>query len=315
MRTPRKNNWLAIGVLTAMCWFAGASAHATAATPGSITLTPATLTLTLPNGQSKVQGQFTIANNYATPMTLNLGFTQTVKTPGGNQTVLKQLAVTPATVVIPGDSSASPVVTLTDASTLAPGSQDVDLTITEGATTGNNVAVVASIHMPLVIIKEAGAVTRLSVSHIQKPGFALILPTKTTLTIHNSGNVVAIPRGYATITNPRGQPLSKGIVNTGSVALAPSSQASFTTRLTVLDRAWLPGEYHMHVVYGVGGNSANSEATVSFFYMPVWELLLLIPLAAFIYCCYLLWVEWSVRRALRQKPQKTHKQTGKKGKK
>lgn len=284
--------------------------QAAAAAPNSgITITPAALTLDLAKGQQTQTTTITIANHYQAAVTLHGGLAQPVATPG-TASALSRLRLTPTDLTIPADGSAKMTVTVSDSVKLTPGSQQIDLVLTQLATPSNSVSVVPSIRLPLIVIKEDGAITALSASTPSKPGFAFDLPEKVTVTIKNTGNMIAIPRGYVQVLDPRGREVSKGIVNGASVAVVPGSQLRTNIDMTTLDHAWLPGTYRVRLAYGTGGGAAATLVSASFFYLPVWQILLILLLGALAYTGYQIWVEWSkLQRLKSDKPPKRPNQS------
>jgi len=284
MRTIKDNAWLMVLFLG----FSAASSlllqgHA-AANAGGITLSPATLTLSLPKGASQQQAQFTVSNKYDVAVNLHFGFGQSVTTPGVTGSAAKQLSIAPDDLLLPAKSSASPTITLSASSALPPGSQEMDLIITQETTASTNVSIVPSIRMPLILVRQDGAITSFSISADSAPHFRLKLPSTLQLTIHNTGNVVAIPHGYISISDQQGRETGKGVINTASAAIAPGGRLYTQAVLTPLHKAWTPGTYKLHISYGAGSNSPASTATLQFFYFPAWELLVLGLLVAGVYC-------------------------------
>src|SRR5256885_13181382 len=74
-------------------------AQARAAAANGLTITPATLTLSLAKGQQTQQASLNITNHYATVVALSFALAQPVATPGA-QSALKQLSVTPTQIEI-----------------------------------------------------------------------------------------------------------------------------------------------------------------------------------------------------------------------
>ncbi|HEX7963064.1 MAG TPA: hypothetical protein VF466_00590 [Candidatus Saccharimonadales bacterium] len=310
MRRIIKNNWLRIAFgLSAMTGLLLPCQVAAAASTGGVTITPAALTLNLAKGQQTQTATITVANHYQTAVTLHGSLAQPVATPG-TASALSQLQLTPADLTIPANASAAMAVTVSDNAKLAPGSQQIDLVLTQLATPGNSVSVVPSIRLPLIVIKEDGAITALSASAPSKPGFAFDLPGKVTVAIKNTGNMIAIPRGYVQVLDPRGREVSKGIVNGASTAVVPGDQLRASIDMTTLDHAWLPGMYRVQVAYGTGGGAAATLVSARFFYLPVWQILLVLLLGALAYTGYQIWMEWSkLQRLKSDKPPKRPNQS------
>ncbi|HSW99725.1 MAG TPA: hypothetical protein VLH38_01685 [Patescibacteria group bacterium] len=289
MRIVRSSIWLAL----LLAGISVTTAHATQApATGGIMLSPATATLSLAAGHAQEQARFTITNKYSTPISVHLDFDQTVTTPGAANSATKQLSVSPNDLTLMAGATATPTITLTDSAALAPGSQQVNLILTQQTTSGMNVSVIPSIRMPLIIIKQSGAITDFAISRLVYPHFALKLPKELSFTMSNTGNVIATPRGYVTIQDPRGRIVNKGVLNTASTALAPRSKLALQPPLTMLSHAWLPGDYQVAISYSIGGDAVAKIVTSHFFYLPLWQPLLLLLIGAIVYCAWQIWREY-----------------------
>lgn len=235
---------------------------------GGLTLTPATLTLRLPSGTNQQTAEFKITNSYETPISLTFAI---------ESADYLRLGQTQAT--IGANQSLTETITLTDNAKLSPGSQQVDLIITQlNSIQGPTVGVLPSIHMPLIIIKEAGAVSSLALTEFSTPRLGLTLPSSLTVGLRNTGNTISIPRGFITITNPSGSVVSKGVLNTTSSAVAPGDKLSLSTSLTQLEHSLWPGMYRATLQHGLGGGQKASVASVQFFYIAWWHIASLIVL-------------------------------------
>lgn len=273
----------------------------TTATPqAGVQITPATLTLSLAKGESQQSAEFSLTNHYAAPVTLNFSFGQTVATPGAKLSATKQLRTSPATVTIQPGATVNQSVVFTDSKDLAPGSQQVELIISQTPGASGNVSIIPSVRMPLVTIKQDGAFAALAASDINKPTFAFDIPKDASFKIENTGNITTIPRGFVTVTDPRGRVASRGVINTASVAIAPGGELRMSTPLTTLQNAIAPGLYKVQVSYGLGGGQAPKIATVQFFYFPMWQLALLLLAIAMVVTGRLIWKEWTKLQRLQK---------------
>jgi hypothetical protein len=315
MHTTRKNSAI-LGLLVAarLLLLPGHGFAASANIEGGITVTPATMTLSLPKGAKTEQGSITISNSYSTGIVLHFAFAQAVRTPGSDKSALDNLTITPADVTVAPKTTATEVITLTDSSSLAPGSQQIELIMTEQAVPGaQNVSVVPSIRLPLIVVKQDGAVTSFSAAAENTPNFSLSIPSSVAVRVKNTGNMLAIPRGFVSVTDPRGREVSKGVLNTSSLAVAPGAELKLETPMILVDHPWPPGPYHVHVSYGIGGGLPATVASSGLFYLPIWQMLLAVFVLGMIICIRQIWLEWATLRAARDKPpkKKTELQKGK----
>lgn len=313
MRSITKNSRFAIGQSGAMGLLLAAALLAlparsfAAALPGGpasggVTVAPAMLTISLVKDAVQAQISFHVSNSYTAAVALHFAFAQSVQAPGGGASALQNLDITPADAAVAAGSTAAETITLTDSSKLAPGGQQIDLVMTQQSLPGAQVSVVPSIRLPLTVIKEDGAVTRFSAVPLNTKGFSLDLPSSVAVLVKNTGNMIVIPRGFVSVTDPRGRTVRKGVLNSASLAVAPGDQLRLQTPLTLLDHPWPPGPYHVSVSYGIGGGQIMARTAARLFYMPVWQMLLAALVVGLVICFRQIWVEWLALRLRRATP-------------
>lgn len=272
---------LVVAAALAVAVWALAPASSVRAETG-LTITPATLTLTLAKGQTEKTVEFLITNHYDRLVTLNFAVEPGAGAAEGTDPG-RNIHVRQNFVMLEPDKSLKQAVTLTDNKQLPPGSTLAELVITQSNTTGASVGVRSSIRLPLVLVKEDGAVRALALAGLDGPGLSLSMPGSLTTTIHNSGNVVAIPRGFVTITAPGGQVLSSGALNTASLAAGAGDRLALQTPLNKVASPLWPGVYQVHLSYGPGGGQAAQTSSTWFLYVAWWHLALMLGLTAAAY--------------------------------
>ncbi|HSW99219.1 MAG TPA: hypothetical protein VLF71_05265 [Candidatus Saccharimonadales bacterium] len=307
MRSTARSNRAGLAGLVTGAMLVALPAHGFAAAQpgggaaGGVTVIPAALTVSLAKGEGMAQAAFRVSNSYSSAVALHFSFEQAAKAPGNN--ALPSLSITPADVAVPAGGSVAESVTLTDSSKLAPGGQQVDLVMAQQSLPGAQVQVVPSVRLPLTVVKEDGALTRFSAVPQGTAGFSLNLPASVAVLVKNTGNMIVIPRGFVSVTDPRGRTVRKGVLNTASLAVAPGDQLRLQTPLALLDHPWPPGPYHISVSYGIGGGQAMARTAVRLFYMPVWQMLLAVLIVALVVCFRQIWVEWLALRMRRPSGQ------------
>jgi hypothetical protein len=252
---------------------AGLAGTAHAAQPsGGITITPAALTLRLTKGSNIATAPFSVGNSYTADIALHFAIEKSSQ-PGDADTARAHMAFAASDITVQAGGSSNQTLTLSDASSIAPGSQTATLVISYGSGSGQGVGVLPSMRLPITVIKEDGAVTSLGLTKIAGPSIALAMPSDTTVTIRNTGNVVAIPRGTVRVTTSDGQVLAQGVLNEASRAVSPGSDIKLATKLTRTGGAWAPGPYQIRITYGLGGDSTDNTSSVSFLFIAWWHLL------------------------------------------
>jgi hypothetical protein len=261
---------VALGTIGAL-WVA---MPATASTPSAgISIAPAAATLGLAKGQHQVQASIRLANHYSTPVTLHFAIEPSRQDNLGGTDPSTYLYVSPPDVSIGAGASATQVVTFADSSSVTPGSHSADLVVSLMATpTQQGIGVLPSMRLPITAIKYDGAVSGLGAATVNGPHFSMGIPSEAQVTVHNTGNVVAIPRGTAIVTAPGGVVVGKAVLNEASRAVAPGDSIVLSAPITRLATATVPGPYTIRADYGLGGDSPSSTATANFVFVSWWHI-------------------------------------------
>ncbi len=281
--------------------FFAAPQHARAVGQGGVSISPATLTLNLAAGSQQQTAGFTLTNRYDQPITLHFGFEPPAQAPKGVNPA-KYLTISYSDITIRAGEATSQTVTLHDSTQLSPGSQLADLVVTQFGAGASNVSIMPSIRLPLVLVKQDGAVSSINLASLKTPFFGLFVPGNATAIFQNTGNMIAIPRGTITITAPDGTVVRRGVLNVSSQAVSPGGKLSLSAPLDRLAHANLPGVYRISVSYGLGGGQKTVVASDWFFYIAWWHLLALAMLGAIIY-----FVRSHASRLLHKKPSARHR--------
>lgn len=269
---------LVLGAIIALGIFG--TANTSAASKGGLTLSPATITLNLAAGSTRQNADFTVTNQYDAPMTISFSFEAKEEEPGAKIKPSGYLAVAQQSVTLAAGESSKQTITLTDNGKLGPGSQLADLLISQAGASGSNIGILPSIRMPLVIVKQDGAVSSVSLAKLSSSRFGFTIPASFDATLHNDGNVIAIPRGKIIVTAPDGSVVRQGVLNTSSSAVAPGDDITLNTPINNLEGAFWPGIYRTTLSYGLGGGQAAKTASGWFFYVAWWHILALAIMGA-----------------------------------
>lgn len=272
---------LLVGLLLGGCGLAPAQRVDAA---GGLTVTPAALTITLPEGQTEESITFTIKNQYEAPVGLSFGFEPSIDGSTNGQTPTNTLHIATPTATLAGGQVLRQTVVLHDSKGLGPGSHRADLVITETGAPGSQVAIHPSIRLPVILIKQAGAVQSLRLTGLTTGPFHLSPPETVAVTLVNSGNMITIPRGTITIAGPARSLVSKGTLNTASLAISPGDKATIPTQMLKLSNAIWPGLYKVSIAYGLGGGQVTKTASATFFYIAWWHIVLIA--GAVVLLCY-----------------------------
>jgi hypothetical protein len=235
------------------------------------------MTLSPAAGQQEQHSSFTITNTYTAPIELRVAFAAPVHAVDADKQVLQALSVDEANVTLAAGQSITKTISLHATNKLAPGSQRADVVILQSPS-ASGVRILPELRLPIILIKEDGAITSLGLGAVARPIIAFNTPTTIDVTLKNTGNMIAIPRGFVTITTPGGKVIGKGTLNTSSAAINPGSEVRFTTPLTILSSAALPGFYNAVISYGLGGDLPSKTGDARFLYIAWWHIAVLLGL-------------------------------------
>ncbi len=290
MRSIRtKANLWRLAILVCLCLAGGTLARASAVSAnglsGGITIAPATLTIGLAKNETQHSATFTVTNNYSVPVTLHFAVTKSTANNKSALDVSKLLTAAQSDLQIGAGQSATQIITLTDNASLAPGSQLATLIVSQQTptSTGSQVGVAASVNVPIVTVKQAGAISSLGQGMLQTPNLAWTLPKTITTTVNNTGNVIAIPHGYITVQAPNGRLVASGAVNIASAAVSPGASLSLNAPVTNVYRALWPGMYRLTFSYGLGHGQPTQSTSVRILYLAWWHAVLLVGILVALY--------------------------------
>jgi hypothetical protein len=272
----RHGRFGSLTILTALLVMAPVASARAAHTPtqGGVRIAPAAIRLELTKSQNQTSTSFSLTNTYSTPVTLQLAIQHSAQNAHGNVDPTTLVSLDSPILTIPAGATSSETVTLRDSKNLSPGSQIVDLVVVQHSA-GNGsagVGVQPAVRLPVTIIKDDGAVMSLGLTNIASPGFTMQSPRAITVTIKNTGNLVAIPRGIVTIRDPRGVVIGQGVINTASAAIVPGSELKTAVAITAITQATAPGAYHLTATYGLGGDSGDKTVSVSYVFVAWWHI-------------------------------------------
>ncbi|HSX29500.1 MAG TPA: hypothetical protein VLE73_02975 [Candidatus Saccharimonadales bacterium] len=271
-----------------------------------LTVTPATATLSLAKNEAEQKSTLTVTNNYDVPVVLHFSFDTDQNATDRDKQAVSALAVTTPDATLGAGQTLTQTIVLSASSKLAPGSQQAEVVISQTAVSGTNVGVLPELRLPLILVKEDGAITSLGLTNIEQGILGLAIPNTVHTTLKNTGNMIAIPRGVITITAPNGAVVGQGTLNTASRALSPSASVDMSTHITRLQRATLPGPYRVHVRYGLGGDLGAQTVSATFVYIAWWHIVAVALVGAAIYYVVQHVLPAVQYRRLRRRPPPKH---------
>lgn len=254
-----------------------------ASASGGLTIAPARLTLSLASGQTERTASFDITNRYDTTVELQFSFEPALGEVSNSKSPARLLeAANPRASLAPQETLRQTII-LRDDQSMGPGSQRADLVIANMGVGGSQVTVQPVIRLPIVLIKEEGAITSIKLKDLASGTLRVVPPQSVTSTVLNDGNMTAIPRGIVTVTGPDGSMVSRAVLNTESRAVAPGDTLAMTSPLTKLGNSAWPGFYRVNLAYGLGGGRAEKTTSATFFYIAWWHIVAVAALSGLLY--------------------------------
>lgn len=101
------------------------------------------------------------------------------------------------------------------------------------------------------------------------------------LRFQNQGNVHVVPRGIATVSDPFGRVVAKGILNGESALILPETFRVYPVHLGALAMSFIPGRYTMDIAYRYDGKDDFSTTSLQFNFIPLPAILLGLVLAVY----------------------------------
>lgn len=147
----------------------------------------------------------------------------------------------------------------------------------------------------LFVRKQGGEVYQLSLRDFGVKRQLFDAPKSVDLRFQNAGNVHVIPRGIATITDPRGREVRRGFINGGSAIILPQTFRRLSLPLENTSTAWIPGRYTLTIAFRYDGSEQLQTKTYSFIYFNAWYIVFII---AIVILAVLLAVNLRLRRVV-----------------
>jgi hypothetical protein len=261
-----------------------ASAQTTTAASEGISISPTYQQVTLNQGQTTQTFNVQLTNNQATAQTVDLSTadlntfnTNGVLFVGSNPTDLqKRYELTPwmtlglKQLTLQPNQSINEPVTINNEADLAPGGHYGAVLIQSAGSSGNgtqkNTIGINSIGTSLIFLTKVGGDTyHLSLTKVQSPHSIFNLPSTITLKFNNVGNTQVTPRGYITITDPTHKLVSKGVINTDSDIIFPSTSRYYTVKMDELGLPKEVGKFTVQVNFRFDGYEQYRSYKSSFY--------------------------------------------------
>jgi hypothetical protein len=247
---------------------------------GDLTITPTEQDLTINSGLIEGQTKVTITNNADHDLSAVIkvvdfeaaGESGAIawNQPGstGNKYGLVKWLVLPGgnTVQLPKGKTVDIPIHIENRSDLAPGGHYAGIIAQPGTATnadGNRVGFKQELISLLFVKKVGGAQFGLQLQSLST-GSKRTVPTEVPLRFRSTGNVYVVPRGYVTVTDPKGKMVAKGTINPDSTMILPETSRKLITLMQPVENSDLPGKYTVTAYYRYDGQSEYSRQSVTF---------------------------------------------------
>jgi hypothetical protein len=123
----------------------------------------------------------------------------------------------------------------------------------------------------LVLVKKTGgAVYGLDLVSVEHPDQRFSFGATVVPRFKNPGNVHVVPRGEASVTDPFGRLVYRGVINEGSAIILPETFREFPFKLFPVEKAFVPGPYVLTLKYRYDGEDTfETWSKRSFFFPPL----------------------------------------------
>lgn len=166
------------------------------------------------------------------------------------------------------------LVTIENRDALAPGGHYGALTFKtendpDGSVGGDAIAVNQLFTTLLFVKKIGGEIYNLELKGSEYESSSIRFQDMLRLRFQNSGNIHVVPRGVATVSDPLGRVVAKGIINEESSIILPETFRVYPVRLKTLLFSFMPGRYTMEIGYRYDGKDTFSTSALTFYYIPL----------------------------------------------
>jgi hypothetical protein len=194
----------------------------------------------------------------------------------GHSTLAESLRISETDISIASQGTKQVTVTVQNSPKLSPGGHYAILMFTVLASGNEKLGLQSALSVTVFVVKRDGLKTGITMDVLRFPHGLFSLPSKSTVSITNTGNVHVVPR--AAITLERNNELvAKAIVNEASSPLLPGKKASYSVKFTKLKNIYLPSRLKVRAVYRVDQSGEVQERTSSFWYIPpMWPFIVLV---------------------------------------
>jgi hypothetical protein len=256
------------------------AAAAVSPMPTGITVTPALITAQVGSKQHQTSATIGIRNNFDVPITISVslnGFdiqnNALVPNVAADKPLSGVVSLSPSSIVLPVGASRNITVVVHDIPALSPGGHYLSILLAETATdasvSAGQVSFRPAVSATLYVIKEDGAVRKITASKLILKRSLFSLPSVVNITYNNDGNVTAVPRGVLQILTASGYGVvAQGIVNRRSAPVYPAAAITLQTVLKQLRPSLVPGRYRAVLQYRYDGQEISQELSQTFWYIP-----------------------------------------------
>lgn len=251
-----------------------------------VTVTPSRVTLQINKGASSGLAPVSVRNDYAQPVEFEAEVWGVKQLHDGSlaptaepEAALKDLlSVAPRSFTLEPKQSINLQIVARDSDKLAPGGHYAAVLIRQANAVREKLSLSPAVTVMAFIIKEDGAVRKLSAASIVKDGPLLGLPDRVTVDFLNEGNLSVVPRASVQVRGPNGDIFKTGVLNQESLWALPSEKLKLQAILSSSARAWLPGRYSTHVLYRYDESDDMQEIVTTNWVFPPLSLLAVVVL-------------------------------------
>ncbi len=163
------------------------------------------------------------------------------------------------------------VVTIADVASMAPGGHYgavIFKAVPTGMTNANNLITTnAEVSLLIFLTTYNSGTQNITLAQPALSPIALTLPDSIDLVFTNIGDTQTTPRGVMTLNGRTGQEGARGIMDTDSGLILPSTSRLYSVAFKPEARIIWPGVYHLNIYYRAGSDGKIRTLSKSFLYL------------------------------------------------
>lgn len=254
-----------------------------------LTVAPAQLSFSVKPEAPSQTATVKITNTYNTKLQLTAVLqaidetgVRLVPTGPVDEALAQAIKLSSTDITVPVHGTYELQVEVTDSAQLSDGGHYASLVLTQ-RTDSNVVSTFRpSIAVSVFVIKDQNIRTDFQLTNLSINRTLFSLPSSTTLTFKNLGNMHVIPRASVSMYDDQTL-VGKAVVNVNSQVLFPGEQADFKAPIETYGRILVPRKLQVRTMYRIDNSDIQLTREQTFWYIPIIDVIAVIAITAVIW--------------------------------